>query len=280
MTGHNDDPLNSGTPNSGEATAGTTMDVDEHEPAFHITGTGMHDGREVVNAVTYYGEKFKVRADATSEDNMTSTTVGDADTEDMDTNHSQMNESAASSSSDSQVGRETEVGFFRHGQWHARARTPEEQRQHVGGKGPARQRKRQERLNSYFHGKWKPAWLLGYIRDRELRSQRPTLRGRGGTCGFVYTDSCERATASHHVTNMGHWRASTCCLVELQFGPRMGCMELGRLLFLCFEFLLLYLDLEKWMADHYLVEYRTNPGLSAQSWPLPGSPANQTTSWC
>ena len=89
-----------------------------------------------------------------------STTVGDdssgtaADVEDE-----------ASSSSESAWS----PGFYRYGEWQPRERTPQELRQHLGGRGAQRTQRRQERLNDYFRGLWRPAWLVNYRRERDAR---------------------------------------------------------------------------------------------------------------
>ena len=56
--------------------------------------------------------------------------------------------STAASSNSSSCG---EVGFWRHGVWQARARTPQEARQHRGGGGPQRTLRKQQRVHNYIH---------------------------------------------------------------------------------------------------------------------------------
>ena len=122
---------------------------------FEMEGWTQHVDGPAVNAVTFYGEKFQVRASGNfSAGDLganSSTTAGDnssgtvADTE----------EGSSSSSNSS-----WSPGFYKHGEWQARSRTPHEQRLHTGGRGLVRTKKRQERMESYFSGQWRPAWLV------------------------------------------------------------------------------------------------------------------------
>ena len=59
----------------------------------------------------------------------------------------------------------------RNGVWHARARTPAEERSHRGGSGPKRTQRRQDRVQQYLAGEWRPAWLEKYIQDRKIREE-------------------------------------------------------------------------------------------------------------
>ena len=61
----------------------------------------------------------------------------------------------------------SEVGFWRHGVWQARARTPQEARQHRGGNGAQRSLRKQQRVSNYLQGTWKPAWLERYSHHRQ-----------------------------------------------------------------------------------------------------------------
>ena len=60
-------------------------------------------------------------------------------------------------------------GFWRHGQWVDRPRTPSELRSHRGGGGPRRAHRRQERVQQYLRGEWRPKWLEDYITQRKQR---------------------------------------------------------------------------------------------------------------
>ena len=64
---------------------------------------------------------------------------------------------------------EASVGFFRNGEWIARPRTSEELRAHRGGQGDVRMRRKRERMQEYFSGQWRPAWLVQYAKDKQKR---------------------------------------------------------------------------------------------------------------
>ena len=51
------------------------------------------------------------------------------------------------------------AGFYRHGVYHNRPRTPQEQRNHEGGRGARRQARRASRFEEWRKGTWIPAWL-------------------------------------------------------------------------------------------------------------------------
>ena len=127
-----------------------------------------------VDAISFYGKSLQACGDQenTCRVDDDSTTAGDSDTEDQDTD-----EGGTSSSSEAQMTTTDVVGFFRHGVWQPRQRTAAELRQHLGGGGMQRTRKRQERMNSYLSGQWKPSWLLAYIKDKEARQLRGALPG-------------------------------------------------------------------------------------------------------
>ena len=93
------------------------------------------------------------------------------ETSTCDTGRGDISSTAVSSNSSC-----TEVGFWRHGEWHARERTPQEARLHRGGNGPQRSHRKQQRMNSYFQGEWRPAWLEKYIEDRNKRSQAAEIQ--------------------------------------------------------------------------------------------------------
>ena len=61
------------------------------------------------------------------------------------------------------------VGFWKDGVWHARPRTMAEQKSHNGGQGAQRTLRRQQRVEQWKAGLWKPAWLVQYGRDRLAR---------------------------------------------------------------------------------------------------------------
>ena len=73
------------------------------------------------------------------------------------------------SASSSSEGPNSLVGFWRHGQWVGRPRTPAELRSHRGGGGEQRAQRKQQRMNDYLAGRWKPAWLVQYIQDKAQR---------------------------------------------------------------------------------------------------------------
>ena len=50
-----------------------------------------------------------------------------------------------------------------------RPRTPSELRSHRGGGGPRRAHRRQERVQQYLRGEWRPKWLEDYITQRKQR---------------------------------------------------------------------------------------------------------------
>ena len=113
-----------------------------------------------MKAVTFYGEAFEVRANRGSlppPGNENSTTAGENCSED-------------STASSSEASEPPTVGFWHHGQWVNRPRTPEEQRRHVGGRGMRRSLKREARMAVYFRGEWKPKWLEDYIKQKQARS--------------------------------------------------------------------------------------------------------------
>ena len=75
----------------------------------------------------------------------------------------------ASSDSSSASSSQVSVGFWKNGVWYSRPRTPAEERSHRGGGGPRRTQRKQDRVQAYFSGTWKPAWLQHYIDDRKSR---------------------------------------------------------------------------------------------------------------
>ena len=107
-----------------------------------------------------------VLAGSYTEDTETTTTPGDGEMGDV------------SSSSSSSEQPSSMVGFWRHGQWIGRPRTPAELRMHRGGGGEQRMQRKQQRMNDYLAGKWRPAWLTNYIQDK---AQRDAAAGRVGS---------------------------------------------------------------------------------------------------
>ena len=129
-----------------------------------IEGWTQHVDGPTENTVTFYKEKFQVHAS----DNLNTGDLGaDSSTTAGDNSSGTVadNEEGSSSSSNSSWS----PGFYKHGEWQARSRTPHEQRLHTGGRGQVRTKKRQERMESYFKGEWRPAWLVQYRRERDAR---------------------------------------------------------------------------------------------------------------
>ena len=123
--------------------------------------------KEEKAAKSFYEQQFAGSWWEVEDEN--STTAGEADTESSaccDEEHE------TGSSSDSTPGK---TGFFRYGVWQDRPRTPYEQKQHLGGCGPQRTQRRQDRMTKYFEGKWKPAWLVSYIKQRDERRKAMVL---------------------------------------------------------------------------------------------------------
>ena len=117
-------------------------------------GTDPVDGDALLYATTANGEKFTIRTDlcpAGLVDGGSTTAPEEGDLADVD---------SASSSSDAPT---SQVGFWRNGQWIGRPRTAAELRAHRGGGGEQRTQRRQQRMDDYFQGRWKPAWLVSYI---------------------------------------------------------------------------------------------------------------------
>ena len=114
---------------------------------------------EEAPAVTFYGGMFKASTSCSSSagEMNESTTAG---------------EDSSGTAADTENASETvwQPGFFRHGEWQPRERTRQELRQHLGGRGQQRSKRRQERMEAYFQGLWRPAWLENYRRERERRN--------------------------------------------------------------------------------------------------------------
>ena len=140
--------------------------VPEEDPAaneapFQVVDVIREAEETTIKAVTFYGETFGARPSPGAPPPMgdeASTTAGEEGRDD-----------AASSSNASST--PATPGFWRHGVWVARPRTPEEHRRHVGGGGMKRLLKREARLAAYFKGDWKPRWLQDYIDQKAKREQ-------------------------------------------------------------------------------------------------------------
>ena len=129
-----------------EATDGETMEEEAGTPGASSSSSQL---------VSFYKQPLGCRADDSS---TTAGEVGRSSTVDT-------------SSNSSSTSAPTVVGFWKNGQWIARARTPVEERAHRGGSGPRRTQRKQERVQAYFAGDWKPAWLRDYISDKMARTQ-------------------------------------------------------------------------------------------------------------
>ena len=148
-----------------ESTPDTTDNAlpPNHAP-FAVEGWTQLDDGPAVTAVTFYGEKFHVWASGNN-------IAGDLGAEESTTAGDDCNgtvadtENGTSSSSESTQS----VGFYRHGEWQPRERTPLEQRLHTGGRGLQRTRRRQERMDNYL---WRPAWLENYIGENEICAEQ------------------------------------------------------------------------------------------------------------
>ncbi|CAE7542500.1 unnamed protein product [Symbiodinium sp. CCMP2592] len=157
------------------------------EAPFTVTGSTSYDGEPVLHAVTFYGREFLVKCNG-DEEAGESTTAGE-DSEDL----GETNSSEAMSST---------VGFWQHGSWHARSRTPAEQRAHVGGAGPRRTQRRRERVERYLRGEWRPSWLEDYIvqkqqRDKDVQNPSSVSEGTASvsSCPPGTSAACEPSSA-------------------------------------------------------------------------------------
>ena len=158
-----------------EAQAARLSTIQEHDPPSAISHAANADDGPVLHAKTFYGENSSVwvssSGPATRDD---STTAGSNSVEETGS------DSGAASSSDSATANSI-VGFWRHGEWIPRPRTPEERRAHLGGNGMQRWIKRERRMAQYLAGNWRPAWLVQYREDKEKRALR--LREASATDG-------------------------------------------------------------------------------------------------
>ena len=62
-----------------------------------------------------------------------------------------------------------QVGFWRFGIRINRPRTSAEMRARRGGTGEIRMKRKQERMQAYFDGKWRSAWLENYNKDKQMQ---------------------------------------------------------------------------------------------------------------
>ena len=90
------------------------------------------------------------------------------------------------------------VGFWRHGQWIGRPRTPAELRAHRGGGGgEQRSQRKQQRMNDYMSGRWKPAWLVSYIQEKAQREAQASTSSVN--CSSAVTNMATSIQNSHEV---------------------------------------------------------------------------------
>ena len=147
--------------------------VDETEPVIFPT---LEEGDTVDNihqqVVTYYGENFKFQ-DPESPVEYDSTTAGETEggtaEEQITTGDDHGGEADVSEVSDSASASSSTVGFWRHGVFIPRPRTDEELRSHRGGSGIKRTLKKEARMQAYFRGDWRPAWLRQYREEKARR---------------------------------------------------------------------------------------------------------------
>ena len=134
----------------------------ENQGTPHEATENMRDSSSSCSGgKSFYGREFLVK-NATGIDSGESTTAGE---ESEDPEGPCTSSSGASSCPD---------GFWRHGKWVNRPRTPSELRSHRGGGGPRRAQRRHERVQQYLRGDWRPKWLEDYVAQRK---QREALAG-------------------------------------------------------------------------------------------------------
>ena len=135
--------------------------VAEGEPSEFPESQSAPSAEPASQPVSFYGQRFEKLADFGVNDE-TSTTCGETDIEgDAETSTTEDAETTDDglTSSGSAV-----VGFWRHGKFVPRPRIPEEERAHRGGSGL-----RQQRMNEYFQGQWRPGWLRQYASEKAKR---------------------------------------------------------------------------------------------------------------
>ncbi|CAE6948878.1 unnamed protein product, partial [Symbiodinium sp. CCMP2456] len=138
------------------------------------------------------GQRGQVRASPpwpSHGDTSDSTTAGESPVTTEEENC--QGDTEASSSEDNRPG-----GFWRHGSWVNRERTPSEQRSHMGGMGPQRSQRKQERAAAYFRGDWRPAWLVNYAKDKQRRESAAMAAAPARTDNTGCTDDADSAQAS------------------------------------------------------------------------------------
>ena len=132
--------------------------IHEEGNYFQVDRASMVTGEPVVHNTTCCGEHVAVWvSDPAPCGN--STTAG----EDTVGGYS----SATSSASSEGTG--PQVGFWRHGVWQPRSRTPEEASAHAGGRGAQRMERKNRRMQDWLQGTWRPAWLVQYAKDKAAR---------------------------------------------------------------------------------------------------------------
>ena len=139
--------------------------ISEDGQPFQVQGEDVIDGEHVLEVTTACGDRAHIRATDPAELG-NSTTAGD----DTSAGYASTTSSASSDSHDSYA------GFWKHGVWQDRERSPLEARAHAGGQGPQRMARKQQRVQAWLRGSWKPAWLEQYIKDKNAR-QSAQLEG-------------------------------------------------------------------------------------------------------
>ena len=135
--------------------------IHEEENDFSVDALSSHQEEPVLHVTSAAGEQGKLWASAP---------CGSADSTTAGGESSQDESSATSSDCVDPV-----VGFWRHGQWIPRARTSSEQKSHLGGQGPTRTERKQRRVEEWMSGRWRPAWLREYIREKALRDESSSV---------------------------------------------------------------------------------------------------------
>ena len=113
-----------------------------------------------------------------------------------------VNNSSTTGADDAQAGpssnssASSSVGFWAHGVWHPRERTPAEQKQHRGGMGPQRTQRKLDRMNAYWAGKWKPAWLVKYIDEKAQRQQFTAVSSPSDGPGVTFPQAAPASTTA------------------------------------------------------------------------------------
>ena len=172
-------------------------DLAANEAPCQVVDVYREAEETTIKAVTFYGETFGARASLGAPLSMgdeASTTAGEEGRDD-----------AASSSKASST--PATPGFWRHGVWVDRPRTPEEHRRHIGGGGVKRLLKREARLAAYFKGDWKPRWLRDYI-DQKAKREQVLVAEEGKLESGEFLDDADdesSTTASNPWAELGWW---------------------------------------------------------------------------